>query len=469
MKRHLITLLFLFAVTHCHSQKPSPSDGIDSIVRLHMSDRHIPGLALAILKNGQVIKKESYGLSNVETQSPVSANSVFEIASMTKQFTCAAILLLEQEGKLSVTDRLSKYLDDLPPSWEEITLSHLMNHTSGLRDDWNEPTSYFYNNNTVQKMSLAQMEYPLYFEPGEGFNYSSGPFFLGLVIEKVSGLDYGAFLNDRIFSPLNMLSTSVYEYRDVIPERVSGYRWNKGLLENGVDLPPSAESRADVGVISSLNDMIKWDLALKNDSLLEEGSLEQMFSAGSLNGGKSIPYGYGWYLYMFRNELVIEHGGAFRTGFGSRITLFPRFDMDIIILCNLWQPGLSDLSTQIASYYVQDFKQISELIPQTHPKTQVDRGLEELFTGAANNKFSRGELYQLTNFSGFDPDELADILEGFQGIEFMNKSDLKMNPIELYGSKIETIHYYKIIANEVSYWSCAFSDSMELVSVSLED
>ena len=469
MKRLLFTFLIPLLVINTYAQQPNQSDAIDSLVRLHMSNRHIPGLAIAILKNGQVIKKDFYGVSNVETSSPVNENSVFEIASMTKQFTCAAILILQQEGKLSVSDRLSKYLNDLPPSWQEITLSHLMNHTSGLRDDWDEPTSYFYQNNTVEKMISAQKEYPLYFKPGEGFNYSSGPFFLGLVIENVTGENYSTFLKERIFDPLSMSSTSVYEYRAVVPERVSGYRWNNSVLENGEDIPPIAESRADVGVITSINDMIKWDLALKNNELLEERSLMQMFSAGLLNNGKHIPYGYGWYVYFFRNNLVIEHGGAFRTGFGSRITLFPQSDLEIIILCNLWQSGLSELSTRIASYYVENFHRISELSAKSDSQIKITKGLEEIFFNASQKKYSRSDLYQLTNFSGFDVGELGELLIGFQKLEFLGKREFKYQPLDLYGTKIENILYYKAIAKGVTYWSFTFTQSNELISVNLED
>ncbi|MCJ7465308.1 MAG: beta-lactamase family protein [Maribacter sp.] len=469
MKRLLLTFLLPLLVINTYSQQSIKLDGIDSLVKTHMSNRHIPGLAIAIVKKGQVIKKSHYGVSNIETGTLVNENSVFEIASMTKQFICSAILILQQEGKLTVSDKVSKYLDDLPSSWNDITITHLMNHTSGLRDDWDEPTSYFYQNNTVEKMISAQKKYPLYFKPGDSFNYSSGPFFLGLVIKKVTGENYSTFLKERIFDPLKMSSTSVYEYRAVVPDRVSGYRWNYGVLENGEDIPPAAESRADVGIITSINDMIKWDLALKNNEFLEERSLKQMFRAGLLNNGKHIPYGYGWYIYFFRNNLIIEHGGAFRTGFGSRITLFPNSDLEIIILCNLWQSGLSELSTLIASYYIENFQRISELTTKLDPQIKRTKELEKLFFNASQKIYSRGNLYQLTNFSGFDPDELEDILKGFNKFEFLGKVEFKSNPIELYNTKIEKILYYKIIAEVITYWSFTFTQSNELISVNLED
>lgn len=469
MKGLLLTFVLHLFVIDTYSQQSIQLDGIDSLVRTHMLNRHIPGLAIAIVKNGEVIKKGHYGFSNIETNTLVNENSVFEIASMSKQIIGSAILILQEEGKLTVNDKVSKYLDDLPSTWNDITITHLMNHTSGLRDDWDEPTSYFYQNNTVEKMIAAQKEYPLYFEPGESFNYSSGPFFLGLVIEKVTGDNYSTFLKERIFDPLKMSSTSVYNYRAIVTERVSGYRWNNGLLENGEDIPPAAESRADVGVITSINDMVKWALALKNNELLKEESLKQMFRTGVLNNGKHIPYSYGWYTYFFRNNLVVEHGGAFRTGFGSRITLFPNSDLEIIILCNLWQSGLSELSTQIASNYVENFQRISELSVKKDIQIEKTKELEELFFNVSNNKYSREDLYRITNFSGFDPDELKDLLKGFKKFEFLGRIELKSKPLELYNTKIETILYYKIIAEEITYWSFTFTQSMELISVNLED
>jgi CubicO group peptidase (beta-lactamase class C family) len=120
------------------------ADEIDSFIISRIKERHIPGFAFAIVKNGQVIRKSVYGMSNIEHGTSVNNHTVFEIASMTKQFTCAAILLLEQDRKLSLTDKLSKYIIDLPSDWNNITLYQLMNHTAGLKDDWNEPTSYFW-------------------------------------------------------------------------------------------------------------------------------------------------------------------------------------------------------------------------------------------------------------------------------------------------------------------------------------
>lgn len=464
MKRLLLSCSVLWVVNISYPQQSIIQDEVDLWVNTHMATKHIPGLALAVVQHGQVVKEAFYGASNVETNTAVNEQTVFEIASMTKQMVCAAMLLLQEDGKLSLHDRLSLYLDDLPATWQAITLVQLMNHTSGLRDDWDEPTSYFFQYNTNDLLVKAQQEHPLLFTPGEGFNYSSGPFFLGLVIEKVTGNPYSQFLEERIFTPLGMTSTSVYHHRKIVPGRAAGYRWYQGQLENGEDIPPGAESRADVGVQTTLADMIKWDRALRDNQLLSSESLHAMFSRGMLNSGKSIPYGYGWYIYSFRNKWLQEHSGAFRTGFSSMIVRFPKDGVEVILLCNLWQAGLTDLATQIASYYLKDFQRASELPPQRDVQPGRTRQLETLFSQLAQKKFSRGALYQVANFSGFDPEELADLLQGFISLEFIDQAPHTTN-----AAKKETLLYYKAIAANITYWSFVFADTGALVAVNLED
>ncbi len=434
-----------------------------------MDEKHIPGLTLAVIKNGQVIKKSSYGVSNIEYNIPVTDNTVFEIASMTKQITCAAILLLQEDGKLSVHDLLSKYLSNLPLTWRDITLEQLMNHTSGLRDDWDEPTSYFFRNNTDEKMLDAQKQMPLFFKPGEGFNYSSGPFFLGLVIEKITGRNYSYFLKDRIFKPLEMSSTCVYDSTSLTNNLATGYHWNNNKYEIGIDIPSAAEARADVGILTTIDDMIKWNNALNDNNFLKVESKQAMFTAGKLKTGIVIPYGYGWYIYYYRNKVLFEHGGAFRTGFNSRITKIPETGLDIIVLCNKWKSDLSDLTYQLASYYDKTFKKISEVKKEKSKADYKTKGIENLFHDLSIKKYNRGQLYQQINISGFDPDELEDLLRGFKKTVLLGKVFLKSNPRQLFGTSITEVFYYKIEADKPSYWSFAYNANGKLICANLED
>lgn len=470
MKLSLLnTFTFFHLFSASFAQQPSVFDKIDSSVSRHMSINHIPGLALAIIKNGQIEKQGYYGTSDLESNTIIDENTQFEIASMTKQITCAGILLLQEDGLVSIKDKLSKYLTNLPPSWKEISIEQLMNHTSGLRDDWDEPTDYFQINNSTVKMSAAQQKHPLLFKPGNGFQYSSGPFFLGLVIEKVTGSHYSVFLKQRIFDKLKMMHTGVYDSTSLSEHLAKGYRWSKDKYEAGVDIPASAESRADVGLITTLDDMIKWSFALNDSRLLKPESLRFMFSPGKLSMGNSIPYGYGWYIYFFRKQVIYEHGGAFRTGFNSRISRFPDSKVEIIILSNKWKANISDLTYELAAIFDTTFRKISETKHNYSSSKTKNAAINALLFKLSLQKFSNGQLYQHVNISGFDPVELKEILKGFQKAEYIGTDYYHAKPIKIYNSKVAEVLYYKILADNTTYWSFAYDPKGKLVSVNLED
>jgi CubicO group peptidase (beta-lactamase class C family) len=433
-----------------------------------MSLNHIPGLALAIIKNGEVEKLDYYGISNFESNIPIDSNSIFEIASMTKQIVSAGILLLQEDGLLSVKDKLSKYIPKLPSTWEDITIEQLMNHTSGLRDDWDESNAYFMKHNSDEKMLTAQIKYPLLFHPGEGFQYSSGPFFLGILIEKITDKHYSFFLKERIFNKLMMFNTSVYDSTSLPKHLVTGYRWNGDKYEAGTDIPTAAESRADVGIITTLGDLIKWNLALNDNRLLNSESLKSMFTAGKLKSGHSIPYGYGWYVYFFRNQLIFEHGGAFRTGFNSRISKFPNSGVEIIILCNKWKANLSDLTYELVSVFDSEFKKISEIQQKGSVSKKRDQEIRKLLNSLSTKTFDSGQLYKHVNMPGFDPNELQEILKGFKTLECIGTRTQFPKPLDIYGAKITEIIYYKVFGDNITYWAFAYENG-RLVFASLED
>jgi CubicO group peptidase (beta-lactamase class C family) len=460
-------VIALFSTSYSqHSLEPSK---IDSIATRHMAKNHIPGLALAIIKKGNVEKIGYYGISDIEANTKVDDNTVFEIASMTKQFTCAAILLLQEDGELSIKDKFSKYFPGVISAWKDITIEQLMNHTSGLRDDWDEPTSYFQLNNSEEKMSSAQQAHPLLFDPGTGFQYSSGPFFLGLLIGKITGKHYSSFLKERIFDKLGMLHTSVYDSTSLPVHLAKGYRWENGKYLAGVDIPAIAESRADVGLITTVNDMIKWSLSLNDNRLLNDESLRFMFSPGKLKTGKYIPYSAGWYISFFRGQRIYEHGGAFRTGFNSTISKFANSKTEIIILCNKWKAGLSDLAYELATLYDHDFSKVSEIKNMNHTPDSKDGEIKELLHDLSVRKYDIKNLYKNVNASGYDPDELRDLLKGFSRIECIGKKFYPSKSFELFGSRLAEVLFYKAIGDVVTYWSFAYDEKGKLICVNPED
>jgi CubicO group peptidase (beta-lactamase class C family) len=458
MLKNLFLLLSAFFFNKSFGQT---SATIDKYINQVMAQNHIPGAAIAVIKNGVVIKESYYGLANIEDSAPVTNQSVFEIASMSKQFTCAAILLLQEGGKLSVNDKVSKYLDSLPASWQNITIKQLMNHTSGLRDDWAENTGYFLENYTDEKMFSAQKNVPLLFKPGEMFNYSSGPFDLGLIIKKITGQSYGQFLEEKIFTPLKMISTSVYDNKRIVSRRVKGYVWRDTVMQNGAVISPAAEARGDVGVITSLPDMIKWNAALKTNRLLNADSRQQMFSPGKLADGTMIGHGYGWFIVPHSGHLVIEHSGGFRTGFTSDILQFHDIDLDVIVLCNQWNGGIS--SFKIASIVDTTVKLVSEIEPKKDPRATRTEALTTLIqnqlydTSNHANKFGR-------LFLGLMPRVIRGGLNGFKSLSYIDSINLS-RPIAAYGEKITRIIFCKAIGTPIGFLSFYFNDKDELVCI----
>jgi len=443
-------------------------DTIDKYVEKAMGENHIPGVAIAIIKNGKILREGYYGFANLEDSTPVTSQSVFEIASMSKQFTCAAILLLQQDGKISVNDPVSKYLDSLPSTWQNITVKQLMNHTSGLRDDWDEKTGYFLENYTDEKMFAAQKKVPLRFKPGEMFHYSSGPFDLGLIIKKITGKTYAQFLEERIFKPLGMNSSFVYDNRRIIPHRAAGYVWNDSLslLQNGYDISSAAEARGDVGVIISIPDMIRWDAALKNNRLINAQSRKDMFEPGTLNDGSYIGYGYGWFIQPHAGHLMVEHSGGFRTGFTSDIMRFPDIDLDIIVFCNQWS-GIS--STRIAALVDSSVRLLSKMQSRKDPDIPTTKSLKELFENFLSNPTADSGMYKKV-FLGEDINGIRGYLKRFKdfNLTYIDSINLASNPIHIYGEEISKIIYYSTNSG-MKYVACCFNRIRKLVCIIPDD
>ena len=469
LSRHGPLSFFFLLIASTGFSQPTAEDKIDHYVQRRMAELHIPGVALAVIQNGNVLKEGYYGISNIEYSIPVTRESVFEIASMSKQFTCAAVLLLQEDGKLSITDKVSQYLAGLPDSWQEMTIQQLMNHTSGLRDDWDEGTSYFLKNNTDSAMFEAQKKFPLLFKPGESFHYSSGPFTLGLVIAKVSGTTYAQFLKERIFQPLGMNSTSIYDDKQIVPHRAAGYIFKDGILMNGADIPSAAEARGDVGVITSMPDMIKWDAALNDDRLLNNASRSAMFTQGKLNDATFISYGYGWSILPSLGQVTIEHGGGFRTGFNSMIHRVPDLGMTVIALCNQWNSGAYSMTASAASFYHADLQPISERQVKVDPDKKRTATLRNLMMNVSNKTWSDADLYKLANFCGDDSKFLARMLKGMKDLIYIDGASIKGKPLHLYGEEITQTLFYKAIGDKPTYWSFSYNDKGKLVSVYWEE
>lgn len=318
----------------------APLARVDSVVRAEMGRQKIPGVAVAVVKNGVVVLAKGYGEANVEHHVPVSPETIFQTGSVGKQFTSAAVMLLVEDGKIGLDDPLTKYFPSAPARFAGITVRHLLTHTSGIPDYTTDALDYRrdYTEDELAQMALALTpEFPA----GSRWNYSNtGYVLLGIIIHKASGRFYGDVLRERVFTPLGMKTARIITEEDIVPNRAAGYRMVRGELRNQQWVSPSLNTTADGALYLSLNDYIAWDQGLRAKKILKPESWSTVYTPVALNSGNHYPYGFGWSVDTVAGQLRIHHGGAWQ-GFQTYIARYMGDDMTIVALSNLGasQPG----------------------------------------------------------------------------------------------------------------------------------
>jgi D-alanyl-D-alanine carboxypeptidase len=326
------------------------ADSVDEYVRAEMKEFQLPGVAVAVTRAGAVVKVAGYGLADVENEVPVTPQTVFQIQSVTKQFVAAAIMLLVEEGKVDLDAKVSTYLQESPESWRQITIRHLLSQTSGIKDFINEPTASLrleVSDDDVLKATAAR---PLNFQPGERYAYSNSNYHvLAMIIRRVSGEFYGMFLQKRVFQPLGMTQTRTMSWSKIISHRASGYLRQGKELRNGQFIAESILSYGGGGLLSTADDMAKWDLALRGETLLPHSRLEQMWTPTRLNDGTLSLYGFGWGIGGQPPHRFVTHSGGHVTGFTSAIVRYFEDDLSVIVLVNAGYANPTKMAQAIAA------------------------------------------------------------------------------------------------------------------------
>ena len=325
------------------------ADQVDNYLKLQMQEHRIPGLTLEVIRDGKAIKTAAYGLANVELNVPAKPETVFEIGSITKQFTAAGILMLAQEGKLSVDDKISKYLKDTPEAWANVTIRHLLTHTSGIKSYTGLDGFQIWRHLTQEQFIKAIGKEPMEFQPGDSWKYCNTGFnLLGYIIENVSGKNYWEFMGERVFQPLGMQATTKRLYSLVIPNRASGYeQTNHVWMNRDTDLTEVFSAGA---IASTAGDLAKWSVALDGDRLLNAASKAQMWTPVKLNDGKTRKYGFGWNVDTLEGHKNIGHGGS-TSGFSASIQRFPDDHLAVIILSNTDEEIATTLAKKVATFF----------------------------------------------------------------------------------------------------------------------
>lgn len=328
------------------------ADPIDDYLTAEIAAKHIPGVSLAVIRDGKVEKLSAYGLANVELAVPASPQTVFQIQSITKTFTSTAILMLMEEGKLALDDPIGKHLEGTPDSWKPITLRHLLSHTSGIKDFINEPTASLRLDVTEAEVLRATAPRPLNFQPGEKYAYSNTNYhLLAMVIRKITGKSFGDYLQERIFTPLGMTNTRIVSLSDIISNRAAGYVWENGKLHNGNYIAQSILGYGGGGIVSTGEDMAKWSIALDGEKLLKRATLQAAWTPMKLNDGSNSVYGLGWGTGAVNGHRTVGHSGAHATGFTSAIIRYRDDNLSIIVLTNSRTADPGTIAKQVAGLY----------------------------------------------------------------------------------------------------------------------
>jgi D-alanyl-D-alanine carboxypeptidase len=348
-----------------------PETRAENTVNRQMAARKIPGLALGVVRDGELVLAKGFGEATLEWKAPATPDTVFLVASMTKQFTATAIMLLVRDGKVALDDQLSKFVPDVPAMWNGITVRHLLTHTAGLKDPFelDEKGRMLLDYSTAQMLEAAKRMTTVS-APGKAWQYSDeGYFLLGMVIERASGQTYGQFLKQRIFDPAGMTNTTLHDWKAIVPNRADGYALDGEKLVASrrryqFELVPH------YGVQSTVRDLAKYDAALSAGTLLPAAMLDEMWKPARLSDGQpvdvaGIGYGFGWFLERFRGHREVYHGGST----GTCLYRLPDDRVSVIVLTNLEQVSGSDpcgIARMVAAQYVLDIA-IVRVPPTTDP------------------------------------------------------------------------------------------------------
>jgi len=335
-----LVLPMLFAPPARTLVDPSPAQ-VDAAVDSGRIAQKIPGVALAVCHDGKLIQAGGYGLANVELNVPVTPETIFQTGSVGKQFTSMAVMMLVEQGKIALDDKITKYLPESPSAWKKVTVRELLTHTSGIADYGGEEDTMgkgvinFRKDYTEEELIQAFSKMPMDFAPGEKWSYSNtGYVLLGIIIHRATGEFYGDYLQERIFKPLGMNSTRIISEADIVPHRSAGYRLVKGELKNQQWVSPTLNTTADGALYTNVLDLAKWDAALDARQFVSAGSYQAMWLPVKLNNGNTYPYGLGWSLSEKDGKHIVSHDGAWQ-GFTMNITrnLDDRFT--VIVMTNL--------------------------------------------------------------------------------------------------------------------------------------
>jgi CubicO group peptidase (beta-lactamase class C family) len=398
--------LFLLCVQVSAAQTPTAkrlAAKVDEYMNAAVKFEKFSGRIL-IARDGLPVVTRSYGMANYELKVPNTPKTIFQLGSVSKQFTAMAIMQLQERGKLKVSDSICKYLEDCPAAWQPITIRHLLTHTSGIVNfsalaDWDERISV--SPYTRAGFVKEFRNLPLEFVPGEKFTYSnSGYYLLGLIIERTSGKSYREFLGENIFAPLGMKSSTYNEHPALVPNRATGYYWE---LDSFISAPNEnlALSFASSGIYSTVEDLLLWDQALYTEKLVSGKSLEEIFTPFRED------HGYGWIINKKFDRKMISHAGR-HNGYKAYIARFPDERVTVLVQGNSDRANATKTGTNLAAMvfgaaYTVPVEQGSDMLLAAIKEKGIDAAVRQYreFKRTQPEKYNFNEPERTLNVLGY--------------------------------------------------------------------
>lgn len=336
---------------------------INEYIQNVMTEKQIPGMSVAVIKEGKPLLVKGYGIANLEHSVSATEKTVYEVASVGKTFTAFVVMMFVEAGVIELDRAIADYLDNLPSAWHSVKVRHILSHQSGL-PSYTNVENYW---TEIIRLNLSQTEIinlvrdmSLLFEPGEYFSYdNTGYYLLGMMLQQITGMDYADLMRERLFQPLRMNATRMNDPKEIVPHRASGYRLPKDKLINKPYYSPSVTFSAG-GQLLSIEDMVKYERELCNPTLLEQSTLDLMWTHHPPSSKKIwqperyagyLRAGLGWFMPDYQNKRVVGHNGSI-VGFASNITRFIDDRLTVILFCNLDEIIRPDaIVKEIANYY----------------------------------------------------------------------------------------------------------------------
>jgi CubicO group peptidase (beta-lactamase class C family) len=417
-------------------------DSLDRYVRSELVRQRVPGLSIAVLRGDNVVLARGYGYANVEHHVPATDSTVYEVGSISKQFTAAATVLLSEEGRLGLDDVITRYLPEGSTIWSGVTIRQLLTHTSGISDQ-SLDTLDFRKDYTEKELVRLAAGPPLLFKPGASYGYSStGYTLLGVIIHRLTGEFYGNLLRDRIFRPLGMRAARVNSDTAIIPNRSGGYRLEHGTLKNRDWTSPSLSATADRGLSFSVRDLSRWAIALNHGRPLGRAGLQASWTPVQLTEGWSYPYGQGWQLTQQRGYRRIGHSGAWG-GFQATLQRYPDFDLTVIVLTNLDEANPEGIASGIAGI-LEPVLTPPHLLPGRLPGGTPPKAIEDLLRDVVAG---RDSAEVTPGFRALTPparrERIASLLKGLQARTFVGCENVTDRQMSRLNTRIQWICYAK--------------------------